>query len=77
MPGVLIKDMPKELHELLRKRAERNHRSLNKEALSMLEQMLLSERPRPSAEYFDRVRVRGKVPLTAALLRRAKTLGRP
>lgn len=76
MAGLLIKNLPKKLHDQLKERAVRNHRSLTKEALAILEDALLSDRPRPSLEEIDRWRVRGAKPLTDRLLRRARTEGR-
>lgn len=37
MPTLTLKDMPAELHSALKKRAQRNRRSLNQEALYCLE----------------------------------------
>jgi len=43
MPALLIKNFPPELHEVLRQRAAANHRSMNKEALAILERSLVHE----------------------------------
>lgn len=40
MPGLLIKDLPPELHRRLRDEAARNHRSMTRQALALLEQAL-------------------------------------
>ena len=40
MPGLLIRDVPQELHRRLKGRAARNRRSLAKEALVLLETAL-------------------------------------
>ena len=40
MPGLLIRDLPDDLHRRLRKRAAKNRRSMTKEALVLLEQAL-------------------------------------
>lgn len=45
MPGLLIKDVPDELHQKLKARAARNRRSLTKEALVLLETALAEEAP--------------------------------
>jgi plasmid stability protein len=37
MPSLTLKDMPPKLHSALKKRAQRNRRSLNQEALYCLE----------------------------------------
>ena len=36
MPGLLIKDLPSELHRKLKEQAARHHRSMTKEALALL-----------------------------------------
>ena len=43
MPGILIKDVPPEIHRKLKERAAKNRRSMTKEALSILEFVLLEE----------------------------------
>ncbi len=40
MPSLLIKDMPPELHQRLREAAERDHRSMNRQAIAILEAAL-------------------------------------
>ena len=77
MPGLLIKNVPPELHEALKRRAARNHRSLMKEALAVLEAALAGRANRPSAAEMKRLRVRGAKRLTDAIIRRARTTGRP
>jgi plasmid stability protein len=37
MPTLTLKNVPEELHRRLKARAERNHRSLNREAIRLLE----------------------------------------
>lgn len=37
MPSILLKNLPENLHRSLKARAARNHRSLNKEAIALLE----------------------------------------
>jgi plasmid stability protein len=44
MPSILIKDIPTDLHERLRKAAVRDHRSMSKEVIALLE-ATLAERP--------------------------------
>jgi plasmid stability protein len=41
MASILIKDIPGELHERLRQAAQRDHRSLNKEVIALLEEALM------------------------------------
>ncbi len=43
MAALLVKNMPPELHEKLRRRAKANHRSMNREVVAILEREL--ERP--------------------------------
>jgi plasmid stability protein len=43
MPSLTLKDIPKQLHQQLRARAERNRRSLSQEALACLEQVVVAE----------------------------------
>ena len=40
MASVLIKNLPDELHRRLKLRAERHHRSLNKEVIALIEAVL-------------------------------------
>ena len=40
MPGLLIKDFPKELHRRLKAEAARHHRSMTRQAMALLEQAL-------------------------------------
>lgn len=42
MPGLLIKDFPPELHRKLKEEAARYHRSMTRQALTLLEQALSS-----------------------------------
>ena len=68
--AILIKDVPPELHERLREAAARDHRSLNKEVIALLE-AALSERPaslpppiKPAfpltQDWLDQVRAHGR-----------------
>jgi len=71
VPALLIKDLPPELHAKLKREAGRNHRSMNRQALVMLEQaMHLSAPPElpPPAK--------GKFLLTDKWLKAAKREGR-
>ena len=45
MTALLVKNMPSELHEKLRRRAKAHHRSMNREVVAILEREL----KRPSA----------------------------
>ncbi|OFW57088.1 MAG: hypothetical protein A2133_06215 [Actinobacteria bacterium RBG_16_64_13] len=44
MPSILLKDIPADLHRRLREAAARDHRSMSKEVISLLEEAL-GERP--------------------------------
>lgn len=48
MSGLLIKDFPPELHRRLKEEAERNHRSMTRQAVALLEQALAVQ-PRNAA----------------------------
>jgi plasmid stability protein len=74
-----LKNLPAELHERLRERADRNHRSLNSEILACLRAVVMAERVEPSELLAVARRAREGVGgrLTAALLDEAKATGRP
>jgi plasmid stability protein len=38
MPTLVIRDLSPEIHRLLKQRAEQNHRSVNKEVITILEE---------------------------------------
>lgn len=73
MPGILIKDVPPEIHQKLKERAARNRRSMTKEALHLLEWALLDEKQQPPE---PPVPFRGNFPLTDEWIDRAKREGR-
>lgn len=72
MAGLLIKDVPKELHRKLKARAAANRRSLSNEALTILESALHDRSGPLTLEEIDRLRVHGRRPLTDAILERAR-----
>lgn len=45
MPDLLIRDLPPELHRRLKEEAARNHRSLGRHALHLLESLVSDARP--------------------------------
>ena len=45
MPSLILRDIPEEVHERLRARAERNHRSMTREAVAILEKELGASGP--------------------------------
>jgi len=77
MPGVLIRDVPEEIHKKLKARAAANRRSLGREALVLLEQALQDPAGPPTLEQIRAVRVKGAKPLTQDLLDEARKTGRP
>jgi plasmid stability protein len=68
MPGLLIKDLPTELHQKLKTRASANRRSLSSEAITILENALRDRPRRLTLEEIDRLRVRPRRPVTQALI---------
>jgi antitoxin FitA len=71
MASLLIKNLPEDLHHRLKIRAQRHHRSMNKEVITLLETALaqphLEELPAP---------VRLSKPLTQEILDQAREEGR-
>lgn len=70
MPSILIKDIPPDLHERLREAAVRDHRSLSKEVIALLEDALAERTgtlPPP---------IKAGFPLTQDWLERAVAQGR-
>jgi len=72
MAGLLIKELPSELHRKLKKRAEANRRSLSSEAITILETALDDRSGPPTLEQIDKLRVRGRRPLTQSIIDRAR-----
>ncbi|MFQ5743647.1 MAG: Arc family DNA-binding protein [Acidobacteriota bacterium] len=64
MPSLTIRDIPEEVLESLRERAQRNHRSLNGELLTLLETYALapSVEPREFVEEVREIQQRYAVP---------------
>jgi hypothetical protein len=80
MPNLTIKNVPDELYEALRLSAETSRRSLNSQAIVLLEGAL--KRHRTVEETLARIRelrkAQGNVPpLTNAEINKAKRQGRP
>ena len=71
MPGIVIRDLPDVLHERLRDEAQRHHRSMAKEVVTILEGALgrRTDRTYPPP-------VKLAFPLTDAFLNKAKRWGR-
>jgi len=74
MPGLLIRDLPDDLHQKLKERAARNRRSLANETLVILEAVLRdmssTETPEPPIPY------KGHFQLTDEWIDQAKREGR-
>ncbi len=47
MPDILIKKLSTELHSRLKDEAKKHHRSMNKEIIAMLEDVLMNGESRP------------------------------
>jgi antitoxin FitA len=72
MPDLSIKNAPEDVVERLRRRAERNHRSLQGELLAIIEAAVRDERPARPREILDEVRRLGlETPREAAAIIRA------
>jgi antitoxin FitA len=72
MPDLSIKNASNDVVERLRKRAERNHRSLQGELLAIIEAAVREEQPATPREILDEVRRLGlKTPSEAAAIVRA------
>ena len=72
MAGLLIKDVPKDLHRKLKARAAANRRSLSGEALTILESALHGRSGPLTLVEIERLRTRGRRPLTDRILERAR-----
>jgi antitoxin FitA len=72
MPDLSIKNAPNDVVERLRKRAERNHRSLQGELLAIIEAAVREEQLATPREILDEVRRLGlKTPSESAAIIRA------
>ncbi len=76
MPGLLIKNLPDELHSRLKTRAAANRRSLSSETIVILEHALDDRAGPPTLEEIDKMRVRGLQPLTHVVFEDARKSGR-
>ena len=77
MPGLAIKNLPRQLHARLKRRAKANRRSLSSEVVAILERALDDRAGPPTLAEVDAMRVRGARPLTDELIESARTQGRP
>ena len=80
MANLSIKNVPDELHQRLKERAERHHRSINREVIACLEQ-IIGPAPRDAAEVLARIReLHKKMPnvwATEEDIQKFKEQGRP
>lgn len=76
MAGLLIKEVPKDLHRKLKARAAANRRSLSSEVLTILESALHDRSAPLTLAEVDRLRTSGRRPLTQAILERARKRNR-
>ena len=74
---LLLEDFPDDLHRRLNERAARNHRSMAREALAILQAVLRGLAGPPRLEEIDAWRIKGAKPLTDELLEEARRAGRP
>jgi len=72
MAGMLLKNLPEALHERLRTRARANRRSMAAEIELILERALDDRAGATPIEEIDGLRIRGKAPLTQALIDEAR-----
>ena len=72
MSGLLIKELPKDLHRKLKARASANRRSLSGEAITILETVLHDRSGPPTLDEIDRLRVHGRRPLRQDIIDRAR-----
>lgn len=71
MAAILLKNVPRDLHQRLVALAKRNHRSMNQQAILLLDRSLQSADPPKLPPPF-----RMKRPLRAGMLRKAIQSGR-
>jgi len=76
MAGMLLKNLPEELHERLRARARSNKRSMAAEIEVLLERALSDRAGSPTLEEIDSLRVHGARPLTQKIVDSARREGR-
>jgi len=72
MAGLLIKELPKDLHKKLKARAAANRRSLSSEAITILETALHDRSGPLTLAEIDRLRTHGQRPLTDGIVARAR-----
>lgn len=75
MSTLVVKNLPDELHERLRQRAQRNHRSVTKEAIVLLEQGMLTTAMRRPIKLPPPIKLKGG-PVTTEWIEAAIAEGR-
>jgi plasmid stability protein len=75
MSTLVIKNLPDELHDRLRERAQRNHRSVTKEVIVLLEQGVLAPAARCPIELPPPIKLKGG-PVTTEWIEAAIAEGR-
>lgn len=83
MATLTIRNLPDELHDTLKLRAKRNHRSVNQEVIAELSSVISAETPEERTARVEReileinvLRARAKGFLTAEQIDAAKQVGR-
>lgn len=71
VPDLLIRDLPPDVHQRLKERAERNRRSLSAEVVALIEDAVKVRKPM-SLEEIDARRVKGRIVLTDEILELAR-----
>ena len=79
MAAITLKDIPSKVHKALKLRAKRHGRSLNKEVIACLEEVVLPKQLNINELIPDLRRHRQSMPgrLTQALINEAHDVGRP
>jgi Antitoxin FitA-like, ribbon-helix-helix len=77
MPGLMIRNLPPDLHEQLKNRAKAHRRSLTAEVVVILQESLNDRAGSRRLEDVDRLRVRGARPLTQDIVDAGRETGRP
>ena len=75
MSTLVVKNLPDDLHERLRERAQRNHRSVTKEAIVLLEQGMLASAVRRPVRLPPPIKLKGG-PVTTEWIEAAIAEGR-
>jgi len=76
MAGILIKNVSEAIHRKLKARAVLHRRSLNSEALVILEEACADRAGPPTLQAIDQRRIRGDRPLDQDLIDQARRTGR-